>query len=150
MKKFSIRRGVVLIEVLYAMALVFTAALIVSATMPLANVSRNKAQLADKAMDLAQKQMEAIRSAGYSNANVTQLASLGLIDSTSAVGTNTYAFSNVDSSKLDNPSKVLPSGSGQIKIEQLSIDLVRLTITVGWSDQGTARSYTVGTLMANL
>jgi hypothetical protein len=141
-----------LIEVLFALFLLMTAALIVAATTPVATVSRNTSKLEDKAMDLAQKQVEAIRGAGYANANPTQLVSLGLIDSTNAIGTdpNLFGFTNSDSANLDNPGTVLPNGTGTVEVDQLNLNLVRITVTVSWSDRGNQQSYTLGTLMANL
>jgi hypothetical protein len=120
--------------------------------MPVATVSRVMSQYQDKAMDVAQKQMEAIRSAGYANANPSQLQALGLIDSTFAVGNNpnAFPFTNSDHSNLDNPGLVLPSGTGTVEIDQLNFNLVQVIVTVYWSDHGTNRSYVIGSLMANL
>lgn len=143
-------KGFTLIEVLFAVFLVGISASIVVVTMPSATQSRIKADLNNKATSLAQKQLEAIRSMGYANVSATQLASAGLVDSASPVETNTYSFTNVDSAKLDNPSLVLPSGVGRVKIEQADIDLRRVTVTVFWNDRGTTRSIVLGTLIANL
>ena len=143
-------RGFSLIEVLLAIFLVALSALMVGATMPVANVSRAKANLEDKAMGLAQKQLEAIRGLGYSNASPTQLYSYGLIDSTSTIATNTYSFSNSDSAALDSPARILPGGSGKVLIEQVDLDLRRVIVTVSWTDRGVAKQYVLGTLIANL
>jgi type II secretory pathway pseudopilin PulG len=149
-KRFG--RGFLLIEVLYAIFLVLTAALIVAATMPVATVSRTMSSQQDKAMDLAQKQMEAIRAAGFANCNAGQLASLGLIDSANPVGTNpsVFSFTNSDSQNLDNPSTVLTSGAGTVEIDQLSLNMVRVTITVTWTSQGTPYTFQIGSMEANL
>jgi prepilin-type N-terminal cleavage/methylation domain-containing protein len=152
-RRFKIyrRRGFVLIEVLFAIFLIGLAALVVAATMPISNVSRQRASVADQAMDVAQKQIEAIRIGGFSSANAIQLASMGLIDSSNPIATNTYSFSNSDSSNLDNPALVLPNGAGTVKIESLNINMTRITVSVSWiDDTGTARTYTLGTLEANL
>jgi hypothetical protein len=137
---------------LYAIFLVLTAALIVAATMPVATVSRTMTSYEDKAMDLAQKQMEAIRTAGFANCTPGQLASLGVIDSTNPVGDNpnVYSFTNSDSANRDNPSLVLPSGAGTVELDTLSLNMTRVLITVTWSDHGTPRSYQIGSLEANL
>ena len=149
MKKSNVR-GFVLMEALFAIFLIAAGALIVAATMPVSNVSRNTAQLADKAMDVCQKQMEAIRLGGFSDANPTQLATQGLIDNANPVGNNLYTFTNSDSTNLDNPGEVLPSGTGTVEIEQLTFDETRITITVNWMDNGTAKSYSIGTIISNL
>ncbi len=144
------KRGFSLIEVLLAIFLVALSALLVGATMPVANISRAKANYQDKAMGLAQKQLETIRGLGYSNASPTQLFSYGLIDSTSTIDTNTYSFTNSDVGALDNPSRILPGGSGKVKIEQVDLDLRRVIVTVSWSDRGVTKKYVLGTLIANL
>lgn len=144
------RLAFTLIEVLFAVFLVGVSASIVVVTMPSAAQSRIKADLNNKATSLAQKQLEAIRGMGYANVTASQLSALGLIDSTTPIDTNTYSFTNVDSAKLDNPSLILPSGQGRVKVEQADIDLRRVTVTVQWNDRGTVRNITLGTLVANL
>lgn len=94
--------------------------------------------------------MEAVRAVGYPNMSATQLFAAGLIDSTSPVATNTYTFTAVDNARVDSPAQVLPSGTGRILVEQVDIDLRRVTLTVTWMDRGRSRSMTVGTLVANL
>ncbi|SRR5579871_4061860 len=144
------KSGVTLVEVLFAMFLVVACALIVAATAPIADVARGKADLMNKANGLAQKQLEAIRGVGYANVNATQLAAYGLIDSPSPIATNTYSFTNSDSSNLDNPSKILPSGVGTVKIEQIQTNLVRVTVSVTYSNNQRNQSVSLGTLIANL
>lgn len=94
--------------------------------------------------------MEAIRSLGYANITPDQLRSVGAIDSTTAVATNTYSFTNVDNTQFDNASLVLPSGTGRIKIDQAALDLKTVTVTVSWNDRGSTRSVTLVTNLANL
>lgn len=150
MKNQSRVKGASLVEVLLALFLIVSAASIVAATMPVATTSRAKASLMNRAMGLAQKHLEAIRGAGYANAAATQLASLGLIDSATPIDTDTYSFTNCDLAALDNPATVLPGGTGRVVVEQVDLDLRRVTVTVGWTDRGNPRSFTVGTLIANL
>jgi type II secretory pathway pseudopilin PulG len=144
------KAGVTLIEVLFAMFLVLACAFIVAATMPIADVSRGKADLLSRAGGLAQKQLEAIRGVGYANVNATALAGYGLIDSTVTTAPNTYSFTNSDSNNRDNPALVLPSGTGTVKLEQPQTNLIRVTVTVNYSDTQRNRSVVVGTLIANL
>ena len=144
------RSGVTLIEVLFAMFLVVTCAMIVSATMPIADVARGKADLLSKATGLGQKQLEAIRGVGYANLNPSALAGYGLIDSPTAIGSNTYSFSNSDSAKLDNPAKILPTGTGTVQLNQIATNLIQVIVTVKYSDNQRNRSITLGTVVANL
>ncbi|HEY3782544.1 MAG TPA: prepilin-type N-terminal cleavage/methylation domain-containing protein [Fimbriimonadaceae bacterium] len=150
------KRGFTLIEVLFAIFLVVICAFIVAATMPISNASQSKASDLDKAMGLAQKQLEAIRGQGFPNVNPTQLATVGLIDSTNQISTNTYSFTNSDNANFDNPGTVLAQGAGSVKIEQLNLNLIRVTVTVSWLDlnvwrkTGQLKNFAVGTLIANL
>ncbi len=144
------QRGVTLIEVLFAIFLIAAGLAVIVAAMPIADVSRIKADYRNKATGLAQKQLEAIRGLGYPNLTPTQLNYYGLIDSTTTVATNTYTFTNVDSANLDNPARILPSGTGRVTIEQLDLDLRRVTIQVSWTERGASKSVRIGTLVANL
>lgn len=152
MNRFSRRkkRGFSLIEVLFAIFLVMLSASIVVATMPTATRARVKADYNNKATSLAQKMIETVRGLGYANVAASPLYARGLLDSTTPVASNTYSFTNVDSTALDEPSRILPAGTGTIKIEQVDIDLRRITVTVSWTERGTARNVVVGTLVANL
>jgi len=143
-------QGYVLIEALYAIFLVLTAALIVAATLPVSNQARNKTLLSDKAMDVCQKQIEAIRNLSYQNANPTSLAANGLIDSANPVSGTSYSFTNSDTAVLDNPGLLLPNGVGTVNIQQLNLNMIQITVTVTWTDNGNPMSYTLGTLEANL
>lgn len=144
------RRGFSLIEVLIAVFLVVLCAMIVGATMPIATASREKSDLLTKATGLAQKQLEAIRGVGYPNVVPSQLVFFGLIDNVTPVATNTYSFTNADSAVFDNPANVLPNGVGRLRIEQLEIDLRRVTVEVTYNDRGTTRTARLATLIANL
>jgi hypothetical protein len=101
-------------------------------------------------MALAQKEIEAIRGVGYANVTASQLTSMNLIDSASAVATNTYSFTNVDNGNLDNPSRILPSGQGFVIVEQADIDMRRVTVFVQWTTMSRTYEYRIGTLIANL
>lgn len=144
------RLGGLLIESLLAIFLVGMTALILASTMPIATKTRVKADNMNKAAGIAQKMVEAIRGSGYANISATQLYSLGLIDSTTPVTTATYSFTNVDTGSFDNVGRILPSGTGTVTIEQVDLDLRRITVIVNWSDRGSTRTYRLGTLVANL
>jgi prepilin-type N-terminal cleavage/methylation domain-containing protein len=144
------RRGFSFIEVLFAIALLAAAASIVTVTMPIANNARSKADLLGKATNLAQKQLEAMRSVGYPNTTPTQLAAFGLIDNASTVEANTYSFTSVDTAHLDSPAAVLPQGIGRVRVEQIHMDMRRLTVMLSWNERGQTRTYSVATIVANL
>jgi len=150
MKRSKRIRGHTLIEVLIASFLALACALIFAATMPTANTSRVKADLNNRALSLAQKEMEAIRTLGFANTTPAQLAANGLIDSATPVATNTYSFTNIDTPAVDSPATVLPNGQGRVRIETAANDLRRVTIIVTWQERGRARTVTIATLVANL
>lgn len=146
----SRRSGHSLIEALFASALVLVCALIFTATMPVANQSRAKSDLRNVATSVAQKQAEAIKSQGYANVTVAQLVTLGLIDSATPVATDTFSFTNVDTTAFDNPAALLPSGIGRVLIRQAGLDIREVIIDVRWKEKGVDRQVRVGTLIANL
>jgi len=124
--------------------------MLVAATMPAANTSRAKASYIDKALGLAQKELESIRGEGFANATATQLASFNLIDSATPTSGNNYSFTNCDSANKDNPATVLPSGTGSVLLEQVDTNTRRITVTVTWKERSKTRSVMLGALLANL
>lgn len=143
-------RGFSLIENLFGIFLVAIAAAIMAATLPIANSSRARADLVNKATGIAQKQLELIRNAGFQNATPLKLYDLGLLDSAAPAPNGMYPFTNVDNGAYDAPSQVLPSGKGYVGISTVATDLVEVTVLVTWEDRGQTRSLTVSTFLANL
>lgn len=144
------QRAFSLIENLFGVFLVAIAAAIMAATLPIANSSRAKADLLNKATGIAQKQLELIKNAGYQNATPSKLYDLGLLDSNSPAPNGMYPFTNVDSGAYDAPSQVLPGGKGFVGITPVAADLTEITVLVTWNDRGETRSLTVSTFLANL
>jgi len=139
-----------LIEVLAAVFAAVTCAAIVFATMPVANSSRAKAKFENLAMNLAQKQLEAVRGQGYANLAPDKLASIGLIDSSTPLFKTTYSFTNADLAVLDNPATVLTDGKGSVEIDDIATDLKQVIVTVTWRERSKSRSVQLGTIVANL
>ncbi|MBL8049183.1 MAG: hypothetical protein JNJ45_10935 [Chthonomonas sp.] len=125
-------------------------AVIVSASLPVATQSRIKADLLGKATNLAQQQLERVRGTGYPNLSAAALQTEGLIDSVTPIAADTYSFTAVGNGTNEAVSQVLPSGTGQIRVEQADLDLRRVIVTVQYSDRGQTRTVRVGTLVANL
>jgi type II secretory pathway pseudopilin PulG len=144
------RKGSSLIEVLFASFLVALCASVLAASIPTATKSRLKATYSGLALSLAQKELEAIRTRGYANVSGSQLASLGLLDSATPVSSGTFSFTNVDHPLYDSPARVLPGGEGFVTIEQVDLDLRRVTVRVEWTEGGQRKALTLGTLIANL
>lgn len=138
-----------MIEVLFAVFAAGTCALIFSAAMPAANKSRAMADKTNIAVGLAQKELEAMKTVDPS-LNPSTLYAAGLLDSPLPIGTNKYSFTTADSASRDNPSKVLPSGTGSVTIELIDIELRRVTVDVAWKENGRNRAIKVATLVANM
>jgi len=138
------------IEMMLTVFLVTICAGIVATAMPTATVGRQKSVYRNRAVALAQKQMEAIKRLGYPNITANALLNAGLIDSATEVATNTYSFTNVDSLVADDAPRLLPSGTARITLEQPDIELKRVIIRITWSENSQTKTYEIGTLVANL
>lgn len=143
-------RGFSFVEILFAVFLLGICASIVIATMPVANISRERANRNNIATGVAQKQIEAIRGRGYANASSTQLLAVGLIDSTTEVSPNAWAFTNSDAANGDSVANLMPGATGFVRVEQVSIDLRRVTVVVTYPYRGRNQTVTLGTMIANL
>jgi len=144
------QRAFSLIENLFGIFLVAVAAAVMAATLPIANSSRARADLLNKATGIAQKHLELIKNAGYQNATPSNLYNLGLLDSPAPASNGMYPFTNVDNGAYDAPSQVLPDGKGFVGITPVSTDLVEVTVLLTWTDRGQNKSLTVSTFLANL
>lgn len=149
-RSHRLHKASTLLEVLFAVFLVAVCATILAASMPTASRSQKVADLNNKATNLGQKELEAIRSLGYANLTPSQLLAAQLIDSATPTATNTYAFTNTDGGVNDSVAQRLPAGTATVTIEQVDIDLRRVTVTVNYIYRGSARSVRLGTLVANL
>lgn len=151
-KVLSARRagGFSFVEVMLAVFMAACMAGIVAAAMPMASLSRSKAESADKAAAIAQKEMESIRGVGYANLTPNALLADGFLDSAVADASGYYPFSHVDDAMSDSPSTALQKGSGSVQIEQVDTELRRVTVRIAWSDRDRPRTFALSTLVANL
>lgn len=130
--------------------MVACAGAILASAMPISTLSRNKANYANKAANFAQKEIELMKAQTYANLNETKLYAADLIDSTTPVSSNTFSCNNTDSAVGDRVTDLLPNGKGTVKIEQVDIELKKITLSISWTERGRARSYVVSSLVANL
>ncbi|GIV02161.1 MAG: hypothetical protein D6724_03080 [Armatimonadetes bacterium] len=143
-------RAYTIAENLFAIFLVAIAAAVMAASLPIANSSRARADLLNKATGIAEKELELIRHVGYQNLTASKLYDLGLLDSTAPGANGMYPFTNVDTGVFDAPSQVLPNGKGWVGLQTVATDLIEVTVLVTWQERGQQRSVTVSTLVANL
>jgi type II secretory pathway pseudopilin PulG len=148
--KSRVRGGFTFVETLLSVFAVACAGSILVSAMPVSTVSRTKAKYLNVASNFAQKQVELMKAQGYANLNKTKLDALDIIDSTTEVATNTYACNQVDNDVSGRVGDLLPSGTATVKIEQVDLELKRLTVNVAWSERGRSRSYVLSSLVANL
>jgi len=139
-----------LTETIYAVFITAVSAGVLMAAMPAATMAYSTASDEQHALNLAQKELEAIRNQGFPNVNASQLLTLGLIDSATPVSTNTYTFSQVDAAAHDNVASILQNGVGTVRIDSQSTNLVKVTVIVTWLSHGVSQSYELTTLMANI
>ncbi|MCU0317004.1 MAG: hypothetical protein MUC92_10465 [Fimbriimonadaceae bacterium] len=145
---------------MFASFLALVCALLFSATMPIANASRVKADSLNTAVSIAQKQIERLRGSGYANLTPSQMHSQDLIDSQTLVnmgaegfgssGEHGYEFSGVDAAISDNASRLLVGGRGFVKVTNPSLELRRVEVVVVWKEKNAWRVVRVGTMVANL
>ena len=144
------RRGFSFVEVLFGVFLVGALATIVAAAMPVATLSRTKADASNRAQALAQKEMEAVRGLGYANLTGPQLAANSLVDDANGPSAGAWTFTNVDAGTKDSPGTALAGGTGTILVDQTDTELRRVTVRVEWRERGATRDFTLSTLVANL
>jgi type II secretory pathway pseudopilin PulG len=142
--------GHTLAEVMMAVMMLAACALIFAATLPAAHKSRAKADNFNVATSLAQKTLEEIRTVGFVNTTPAQLATLGIIDSATPVTTNTFSFTNVDNGIVDSPGSTLPNGVGRLTIEDVDIELRRVTAVITWLEAGQTKTVSMAALVANV
>lgn len=149
--KHKLRRsGFTLVEVLFAIFVISMCALIVACTMPVATMSKVRGDYLTRASDIAEKEIEGIRGAGFANAAPNGLLTAGLIDSSTPIATNTYSFTNVDNAVYDSPAKVLPQGTGTVQITNLSLGETQIVVTVTYVFNGQTKNVTTGTVVTKL
>lgn len=155
------QRGFTILEGMVACFTVLVCALIFASAYPVANKSRGKAQYANVAMSIAQREMEAIKAHGFSNADGNQLLALGLIDSIttkdlnaevlySNASTSGFEFTNIDSVENSSTKNLLPNGRAFVTIQDDTVDLRRVEVLVFWSENSEWKFVKLTTYLANL
>lgn len=141
--------GYTLIEVLISAFVVGLTATLLGATFPTGDKSRFMASNESTATSIAQRQVEVLRSVGYSSLTEQRLTDLGIIQEgpSSADGFN---FSNANSGVSDSAYSSLPNGSARLRITQVEIDLKEVMVTISWREGSRTRLVRVGTMVANL
>jgi Tfp pilus assembly protein PilV len=143
-------RGFSLVEAMLSVFMVASAGAILASAMPVATVSRTKANYMNKAANFAAKEIELMKAQTYPNLSPDKVFAADCIDNTTPVSSNTYSCNNTDAAVGDRVTDILPHGSATAKIEQIDIELKRVTLTVSWTEKGKVRTFVAGSLVANL
>lgn len=155
-----LKGGQTLVEAVFACFVTLSCALVYSATIPVANVSRGKGEKLAAATSLAYKQIENIKAVGYGSLDGPSLVADGLLNSSTLVNFQTeglqtssetgFESSNIDAAGVDSAATILPNGRSFVQIAQADIDLRQVVVIVYWQEKGVWRSTRVGTLVANM
>lgn len=134
---------------MFAVFLALVCAMIFAAAMPTAAASRAKANNYNLAINIAQRQMEALKAVDPA-LRADQLVAAGLIDSATPIAPNTWSFRNVGQAGNDAARQVLKNGRAEVQIDVLDVELRQVTVRVIWEEQGQDRDVTLSTLVADL
>ncbi|MEI6914154.1 MAG: hypothetical protein WCL39_03390 [Armatimonadota bacterium] len=142
------RQGMTIVEIVFAMSVLLSCALVYAAAFPTATTSRQKADNRAFALSLADRQMESIRDAGYAQIqSLAGLQAVSLVDASPT--TSPYSITNVTLGSQQTIASALPSGIGTMAINTEGTGLVRVTVTVVWYEKGRARTVVVSTLVCD-
>jgi prepilin-type N-terminal cleavage/methylation domain-containing protein len=117
------RRGVTLIETIIAIAVVASTLTAVGALLSAARLGLSTRD-ESLAYAVASSKLEGLRAAGYA----------------ALPGNGSFSDTQLSS---------LPAGTGSLTVSDESETLKRVTVTVGWSERGAARSVSLSTLIAS-
>ena len=149
-----LKRGVSIVEALASTVVVGFCVVMVLNVVPFSIRTYISARQINIASSIVQRELTGIANRKYPNIDATVLASTtpkpALLDSATAVTTNTYSFTNIESANNASVAQLLPSGIGRVLIEQLTTDTRRVTVTVTWTNNGVTSSYAAAYIMGNL
>ena len=141
------KRGAMLIDAILAIYLVAVVALVLSATLAGAVVSRGLADQRTKATCIANRQLEAIKGLGYENLSFASLQFYGLADTSTSSTTCTFTTCGATSEKV---STILPQGTGTTTITDVTATVKKIVINVRWLSKTGNRTVTVSTEIGKL
>ncbi|MCC6483207.1 MAG: hypothetical protein IT209_00040 [Armatimonadetes bacterium] len=138
-----------MLEIVFAMSVILACALVYAAAFPTSTTNRQKTDNHAVALTLADREMEALRDAGYSIANsYGGLQSANLINSTPA--SSPYSISNVTHGSSQTIANTLPSGTGTLTVVPQGTGVLRVTVVVSWVEKSATRSISLSSYLANV
>lgn len=143
------RRAFTLMEVVLSIFLLAVVAVIFGALFPIGQRLSGGAKWRAQALMLAERRMEAVKLLGYNNLTYDGLRAYGLIDA--SPNTSPFSFTNTDDASNESPARLLPQGTGQIVVEDVTWDVRRVIVRVNWQDiSGRTQTVELRTLVTNL
>jgi len=136
------------LDVMVGIFLLAVVALVYSATIGAAVVSRAKADERTKASAIINRHIESCRNLGYGNLNYSSLVYYNLIDSTPTSAP--YSFTNAGPTASDRVSAILRDGQGTINITDPTTTIRRITVTVTWTSRTGSQTASASTEIAKL
>ncbi|MCH8274330.1 MAG: hypothetical protein IH851_06035 [Armatimonadetes bacterium] len=135
-------------DVLVAFSVLVLLSLLTAALMPTLSRSQKMSDEMSKAVQIASREIELLRAAGYDNLNYDDLLALDLIDTWSGEGP--FTFSNIpgDEATGFSMATMLQSGTSELEIFDVSDTLREVVVRVKWtSASGKARTTELTTLV---
>ena len=175
-KRGCTSRGITILEVVLALFIFLMMTMMFSAVVPTAARSARYSNSYNYAVALCQRKVDQLQEAGWGKLNVTDLQTLGIIDSSGATtdgAATIYSFTNnisaTNSANADNIAQYFPGGTnpdtrptGTIRIEpwadstiwvagapQDTLKLV--TVTIAWRDaRGALSTFSISSLITRM
>ncbi len=118
-------RGFTLIEVVISLVVFSVLVLIFAASIPLAHMAADQNGQYAQATSLCQHKIDQLRAMGYGRMNYTELLEAGRID-------DSYTSSPYHFTVVDDLETYLPGSEGTLAIDDVGLDVKKITITVSW------------------
>lgn len=142
------KRGAMLIDAMIGIYILAIVGLIYAATLSAAAISRAMADEHTKAVALVSRQLESIKNVGYANLTYDSLYYYKLIDA--SPNASPYSITNTGLQPSDRVCNILKSGTGTVKIDDVTASLRKVTVKVSWVSRGSTRSVSASTQLASL
>lgn len=128
-KKSVLRRGHTLVEVMIAIFVVASCALMFSALVPPSVKTEKMVGNYQQAASLVQHKVDQLRAVGFGRLTYSELSDAGIIDQSP----NSLPFSFVG---VDELNSIYPSPTGTVMVEDFSANVKKVTVTLSWTGSG--------------
>jgi hypothetical protein len=138
-----------LVDTMIGMMILAIGSLAFTALVPVMARGQKMSQEVSVATQIATREIEQIRLAGYANMQYAELRTLGLVDEWSGSGPLLFSHVSLDESVRLSAATALKNGIGELDIQDPAQNIKTVVVTVRWtSPTGKARSVAVSSLFA--